>query len=233
MPTSVLIVDDDVALCALLRDYLQEEGFDARVAHDGTAALDLLRTAPPDIVLLDVMMPGMNGFDVLRALRAFSRVPVLMLTARGEEIDRIVGLEIGADDYVGKPCNPREIVARLRAILRRARPAPAGLADGTLTVGDLVVRTAERRAWQAGTPLDLTSSEYAVLEVLVRHAGRLVTKAELSEQAFQRKFGRFDRALDMHVSRLRRKLGSAATGEERIRTARGLGYQYVIPTPPP
>jgi two-component system response regulator CpxR len=229
MPNSVLIVDDDTALCALLREYLGEEGFEVRVAHDGPTALAALRTAPPDIALLDVMMPGMNGFDVLRELRAFSRVPVLMLTARGEEIDRIVGLEIGADDYVGKPCNPREITARLRAILRRARPAAAPTAAGMLSVGDLALRAAERRAWQAGVALDLTSSEYAVLEVLLRHAGRIVSKAELSEQAFQRRLGRFDRALDMHVSRLRRKLGPAARGDERILTVRGLGYQYVVP----
>lgn len=229
MTASVLIVDDDQALCALLCDYLNEEGFVARAVHDGPHALDAVRAAPVDIVLLDVMMPGMSGFDVLRELRTFSRMPVLMLTARGEEIDRIVGLEIGADDYVGKPCNPREIAARLRAILRRTRHDPASVPDGALTVGDVTVRAGERRAWQHGAPLDLTSSEYAVLEVLLRHAGSVVTKRELSEQAFQRKLGRFDRALDMHVSRLRRKLGPLNAGDERIRTVRGFGYQYVVP----
>jgi two-component system response regulator CpxR len=225
----ILIIDDDAEFCRLLSDYLIAEGFDVRMAHDGNAAISALRDHEFDIVILDVMMPEKNGFDTLREMRTFSETPVLMLTARGEEIDRIVGLEMGADDYVGKPCNPREIVARLRAILRRVRNREhrRPSAAGNVVVDGVEIRGAERAVIKDGEPVDLTSTEYDVLWLLVSNAGRVVAKSEVSEQALSRKLGPYDRSIDMHVSRLRRKLGALPDGSERIKTVRGTGYLYV------
>ena len=229
MANRLLLVDDDVEFCGLLSEYLRSEGFDVEVAHEGMSAIEKLRTAPIDITILDVMMPAMNGLDVLRELRRFSTAPVLMLTARGEDIDRIVGLELGADDYVAKPCNPREIVARIRAILRRVQGASAALAiaDGLVVVDDVEIRGDERAVYQVGRPLELTSTEFDVLDVLVRNAGRVIEKAEVSNLALKRKLGPYDRSIDMHISRLRRKLGNLPSGGERIKTVRGMGYLYV------
>lgn len=222
----LLLVDDDVEFCELLSEYLGSEGFDVETAHDGLTAVEKLRAAPADITILDIMMPVMNGLDVLRELRTFTQVPVLMLTARGEDIDRIVGLELGADDYVAKPCNPREIVARVRAILRRARGV-AETPDGPLVVDDVEMRNDERAVYQDGVPLELTSTEFDVLAVLVRNAGRVVEKAAVSNGALNRELGPYDRSIDMHISRLRRKLGNLPGGGERIKTVRGTGYLYV------
>lgn len=228
MTNTLLLVDDDVEFCDLLAEYLGSEGFDVEVAHDGLRAIEILRSAPVDITILDVMMPAMSGLDVLRELRRFSHVPVLMLTARGEEIDRIVGLELGADDYVAKPCNPREIVARVRAILRRVQIAGAtSCTGGPIVVGDVEVRADERAVYQASRSLELTSTEFDVLELLIRNAGRVVSKAEVSSVALKRKLGPYDRSIDMHISRLRRKLGELPDGGERIKTVRGTGYLYV------
>jgi two-component system response regulator CpxR len=225
MTNRLLLVDDDVEFCNLLSEYLAAEGFAVETANDGGSALEKLRSAPVDITILDVMMPGKNGLDVLRELRTFSQAPVLMLTARGEEIDRIVGLELGADDYVAKPCNPREIVARVRAILRRVQAADAE--DGPLIVDDVELRPHERAVYQNGQVLELTSTEFDILDVLVRHAGRVVEKAAVSSAALKRKLGPYDRSIDMHISRLRRKLGNLPGGGERIKTVRGTGYLYV------
>jgi DNA-binding response OmpR family regulator len=229
MAEQLLFVDDDREFCALMRDYLGGEGFDVRCAHDGVAALAAQRSRPADIIVLDVMMPLRNGLDVLRELRQFSQVPVLMLTARGEDLDRIVGLEVGADDYVPKPCNPRELVARLRAILRRTQAVPDAerAAGSTLHIADIELRPSEHRVLCAGQDVGLTSAEYATLEVLLRHAGRVVRKSELMQAAFGRRLGPYDRGLDMHISRLRRKLGLDPQGMERIKTVRGVGYLYV------
>jgi two-component system response regulator CpxR len=178
-------------------------------------------------VVLDVMMPGRNGFDVLRALRATSRVPVLMLTARGEDVDSIVGLELGADDYLAKPCNPRVLVARIRAVLRRAEAGTAESAHGEVVgVGDVELDPGSRSVRQHGRPVELTSTEFSVLAALLRRAGEVVSKADLSQAALGRELGRYDRSLDMHVSNLRRKLGPAPGGDERIKTVRGVGYLY-------
>jgi DNA-binding response OmpR family regulator len=230
MAERLLLVDDDREFCALMRDYLAGENFEVDCVHDGVTALDALRAGPFDIVVLDVMMPLKNGLDVLRELRRFSSTPVLMLTARGEDLDRIVGLEVGADDYLAKPCNPRELVARLRAILRRThapRETPAQAAQA-LRVIDIELRPTEHRVLCAGQDLGLTSAEYATLEVLLRHAGQVVGKPELMQAAFGRRLGPFDRSLDMHISRLRRKLDVDGRGPERIKTIRGVGYMFVL-----
>jgi two-component system response regulator CpxR len=225
----ILLADDDSELTDMLTEYLAGEGFAVEAVHDGEAALARASRGDVDLLVLDVMMPKKNGFDVLRELRAHSQLPVLMLTARDEDVDSIVGLELGADDYLPKPCNPRVLVARIRAILRRAGEAPlAGEAPAPpLSVGDLVLHGGTRRVTRGDQPVVLTSTEYAVLEALLREAGHVVSKAGLSERALGRKLMRYDRSLDMHVSSLRRKLGPLPGGEERIKTVRGVGYQYV------
>lgn len=228
-PIRVLLVDDDVAFCKLLGDYLADEGMTPERVHDGASALQRLAAKDLDIVVLDVMLPGTNGLDVLRSTRAADTVPVLMLTARDGETDRIVGLELGADDYVPKPCNPREIAARIRAILRRTRAATSASSEpetGWLVVEDLEMLTADRLVRRAGHPVSLTTSEFQVLEVLLRHAGSVVTKEDLSTEALHREHGPFDRTIDVHVSRIRRKLGPRSDGDRRIKTVHGVGYLY-------
>ncbi|MCO5106668.1 MAG: response regulator transcription factor [Burkholderiaceae bacterium] len=224
----VLLVDDDVELSDLLREYLQREGFDTDAVHDGDSGVARALDGGYDIVVLDVMMPGLDGVEALRRIRVASRVPVLMLTARGDDVDRIVGLELGADDYVPKPCTPRELAARLRAILRRVRPAEAGAADEPLAAGPLSLWPGKRLARWRGETLSLTSTEFSLLEVLARQAGRVVGKAELSEQALGRPLARFDRSIDVHVSSLRQKLGQRGDGRSWIETVRGRGYQFLL-----
>lgn len=225
--SKLLLVDDDVELSRMLAEYLPAEGFEVDTAHDGAEGARRAVEGGYDLVVLDVMLPGLNGIEALRAIRRASTVPVLMLTAKGDEVDRIVGLELGADDYLPKPCNPRELVARLRAILRRTAPQGAGGEGQVLQVGALLLRARERRAAWHGAPLELTSTEFNVLETLARHAGRVVSKAELSEQGLGRPLERYDRGIDMHVSNLRRKLGTLADGRSPIQTVRGLGYQLL------
>ncbi|MHB1047317.1 MAG: response regulator [Thermoanaerobaculia bacterium] len=224
--TRVLLVDDDVALAGMLREYLHGEGFDATTAHDGEAGVEEALSGRYAIVVLDVMLPRLSGVEALRRIRARSRVPVLMLTAKGDDVDRIVGLELGADDYVPKPCTPRELVARLRAILRRSEAGAAG-PGGPVTTGPLSLWPERRHAEWEGRPIDLTSTEFNLLEVLARNAGRVVTKGELSEQGLGRPLARFDRSIDVHVSSLRQKVGRLADGRSYIQTVRGLGYQLV------
>jgi DNA-binding response OmpR family regulator len=224
----ILLADDDIELCGLLSEYLGQEGFEVDAVHDGAAAVEQGRDGQYDIVILDVMMPKLNGFDVLRSLREHTRAPVLMLTARGDDVDRIVGLEMGADDYLPKPCNPRELVARLRAILRRSQGWSSG-DDGSepIVAGDLELRPGTREALLSGVALILTSAEFNVLETLVRRIGRVVSKGDLSEHALGRKLERYDRSIDVHVSNLRKKLGPLPDGAPRIKTVRGAGYIYV------
>lgn len=224
--TRVLLVDDDAELAAMLSEYLQQEGFEATAVHDGEAGVAEALSGRHDIAVLDVMMPRVNGVEALRRIRAQSSLPVLMLTARGDDVDRIVGLELGADDYVPKPCTPRELVARLRAILRRIR-GPENGAEDCIGAGPLAMWPAQRRAEWQGRPLELTSTEYNLLEVLARHAGRVVSKAELSEQGLGRSLARFDRSIDVHVSSLRHKLGPRGDGSSWIQTVRGQGYQFI------
>jgi DNA-binding response OmpR family regulator len=229
----ILLADDDVELGEMLSQYLGAEGFAVDTAHDGETALAKARSGNYDLVVLDVMMPRLSGFDVLRELRTKSLMPVLMLTARGEDVDSIVGLELGADDYLAKPCNPRVLVARVRAILRRAESAgaPGEQEDAppVIKLGDIEMHPGTRRVLLRGQAVALTSTEYSVLETLLREAGRVVSKANLSEQALGRKLTRYDRSLDMHVVSLRKKLGPLDGGEERIKTVRGVGYQYTRP----
>ncbi|MEW6446350.1 MAG: response regulator transcription factor [Pseudomonadota bacterium] len=221
----ILLVDDDIELSALLRDYLDREGYAVSMVRNGEDGVREALEGGYGLVVLDVMMPGMGGIEALRSIRAVSRVPVLMLTARGDDVDRIVGLELGADDYLPKPCNPRELVARIRAILRRARSEHP--ADGPLVVGALSLWPGKRLATWAGRPVDLTSTEFNLLESLTRGAGRPVSKAELSEQGLGRPLARYDRSVDVHMSSLRHKLGPLGDGRSCIQTVRGLGYQLI------
>jgi two-component system response regulator CpxR len=221
----ILAIDDDVELCELLAELLGQDGFAMESAQDGATGLRLLQAQPFALVVLDVMLPGMSGFEVLTRLRQTSSVPVLMLTARGEDVDRIVGLEMGADDYLPKPFNPRELVARVRAIHRRAAaPTTTGGATETITVDDLELSPPARRLRVRGEELKLTTAEFDLLEVLVRHAGNIVSREDLARVVLGRKLVAFDRAIDMHVMNLRRKLGSAPDGGERIKTVRNAGY---------
>ncbi len=228
----ILLADDDTELCEMLQEYLEAEGFDVEAVHDGEAALQQALTNAHDLLVLDVMMPKRNGFDVLRDLRKNSLIPVLMLTARDEDVDSIVGLELGADDYLPKPCNPRVLVARIRAVLRRtltgAEDAGATGQPDILTLDDLEMHTGSRTIVLGGQPVAMTSTEYSVLEVLLREAGHVVSKADLSERALGRKLTRYDRSIDMHLSSLRKKLGPLPGGAERIKTVRGVGYQYTL-----
>src|SRR5206468_13115832 len=214
----ILVIDDDVELCTLVGEYLAPEGFLVECAHDGKRGLEAAVTGEHLLVVLDVMLPGMNGFDVLRRIRGKSRVPVLLLTARGEDVDRIVGLEIGADDYLPKPFNPRELVARIRAVLRRSKPGKAAeAAPEIVSVGDVELDPATRNVFRAGQPVDLTSVEFNLLEVLLREAGRVVTRERLVNAVLSRKFMPFDRSIDMHVSKVRRKLGDSDESGDHIK----------------
>ena len=220
----VLLIDDDIELSEMLREYCCHDGFEVTVANDGESGIASALTGNCDLVVLDVMMPGINGIEVLRRIRSQSRLPVLMLTARGDDLDRILGLELGADDYVPKPCTPRELVARIRAILRRAQPDTTA---GVLTSGALSLWPERRHAELGGRVLDLTSAEFGLLEVLLRNIGRVVGKAELSETGLGRPLARFDRSVDVHISAIRQKLGSHADGRSWIQTVRSVGYQLV------
>jgi len=224
----VLLVDDDLELSSLLAEYLSRDGFDAETAPDGEQGAQRALAGDFDIVVLDVMMPGIDGIETLKRIRARSTVPVLMLTARGDDIDRIIGLELGADDYVPKPCTPRELSARLRAILRRSAFQPdASATDGPLSVGPLTLWPGTRRATLDERPLTLTGTEFSLLEALARQAGHVVDKGELSEAALGRPLGRYDRSIDVHVSSLRHKLGPRPDGCSWIETVRGRGYQLL------
>jgi len=225
--TRVLLVDDDVELAGMQRQYLSREGFETTAVHDGEAGVAEAVSGRYTLVVLDVMLPRLSGVEALRRIRLRSRVPVLMLTAKGDDVDRIVGLELGADDYVPKPCTPRELVARIRAILRRSESGEGLAAGGPVTAGQLTLWPEKRLAEWEGRQLELTSTEFNLLMVLARSAGTMVSKRELSEQGLGRPLARFDRSIDVHVSNLRRKLGTLADGRSCIQTVRGMGYQYV------
>jgi DNA-binding response OmpR family regulator len=218
---SLLIVDDDVELCALLIERLAEDGFDLSAAHNGVDGLELASNGSYSLVILDVMLPRMGGIDVLKQLRARSSVPVLMLTARGDDIDRIIGLEVGADDYLPKPFNPRELVARIKAILRRMDERRTDLEK--FSAGDILIDTSLREAYVGDRSLQLTTIEFALLEVLVRNPGRALSREYLTDIALGRRLGAFDRTIDVHISNLRRKLDERR-GVQRIKTIRGSGY---------
>jgi two-component system OmpR family response regulator len=219
-------VDDDVELLDMLRNYMEQEGFAVATTGDAEDGVAAALSGSHQLVVLDVMMPRMSGIEALSRIRLTSRVPVLMLTAKGDDADRIVGLELGADDYVPKPCTPRELVARVRAILRRTHAAD-DQAPATIESGPLRLFPRERRAEWEGKPLDLTSTEFNLLEALARNAGRPVSKDQLSERALGRPLARFDRSIDVHVSSIRRKLGSRPDGRSWIQTVVRQGYQLV------
>jgi two-component system, OmpR family, response regulator CpxR len=221
----ILIIDDDEELCELVSEYLTVEGFEIAAVHDGeTGLLEALKNLH-DLVVLDVMLPKKNGFDVLRDLRRTSKIPVIMLTARGDDMDKIVGLEIGADDYLPKPFNPRELVARLRAILRRATQAEEtqSLASEKILIEDVEVSVSGRSAKRNGKEIPLTAVEFDLLVELLKNAGNIVKKEDLSVQILERKLSPFDRSLDMHVSNLRKKLDN-----DKIKTIRSVGYIYTV-----
>ncbi len=224
----ILIIDDDVALCELVTEYLEPLGFQIESVHRGDTGVERALAGKHSLVVLDVMLPGLNGFEVLRRIRADSKVPVLMLTARGDDVDRIVGLEIGADDYLPKPFNPRELVARIRAILRRAKlDEPAGqTTTKKLSVGDVELDSGTRAVYRGGENVELTAVEFDLLEKLLRAAGHIVTREELSKEVLGRSASPFDRSIDMHISNLRKKLGHQFGDTERIKTVRGVGYIY-------
>lgn len=228
----MLIVDDDVELCELVTEYLTQEGYAVDCVYEGVEALERLTADTPDLVVLDVMLPGLNGFEVLRRIRDRSQVPVIMLTARGEEVDRVVGLELGADDYLPKPFSPRELTARMRAVLRRVHHAVAARESGraeALVVGDLSLDLGARTVKVHGDEVRLTGVEFGLLERLVRSAGAVVDRGDLSREILGRRASTFDRSLDVHLSNLRKKLGPLTDGSERIKTVRGVGYIYVRP----
>lgn len=222
----VLLIDDDVELVEMLKEYLEQDGFEVGAAYDGESGLAEARSGQYMIAVLDVMMPRMNGVETLRRLRMHSHMPVLMLTAKGDDTDRILGLELGADDYVPKPCTPRELSARIRAILRRTQ-AMQDAAPTQLTAGALCMWPEQRRAEWSGTSLELTSTEFNLLEVLLRNAGKPVSKSELSEKGLGRPLSRFDRNIDVHLSSLRHKLGTLKDGRSCIQTVYRQGYQFI------
>jgi two-component system response regulator CpxR len=217
--TPLLIIDDDMELCALLAEFLTREGFSVTFEYDGARGLTRALEGNFALIVLDLMLPSLDGFALLKQLRAKSKMPVLMLTARGEDVDRIVGLELGADDYLSKPFNPRELVARIRAILRRAQ-APS---QGRLEVNGVTIDPGTREVTCDGQPIEMTTLEFDILEILMRSAGRVVSRDALMESMYNRKATPFDRSIDMHVSHLRKKLEIERT---LIKTVRGVGYQF-------
>lgn len=224
----LLVIDDDAELCTLVIEYLQPEGFEVEAVHDAEQGVKRALSGEHALVVLDVMLPAFSGFEALRRIRGQSSVPVLMLTARGDDVDRIVGLEIGADDYLPKPFNHRELVARIRAILRRTRQT-TGIPPGErLVVGDLDIDVGARTVRRAGILVELTGVEFDLLVALVRAAGCVVERAELSKDVLGRSLMPYDRSIDTHVSNLRKKLGHKIADVERIRTVRGVGYVYAI-----
>ena len=226
----VLIVDDDAELRGMLGEYLANEQIEVDTAADGAAALRLLERQRPDLVLLDVSMPGMNGFDVLRRMRERWPVPVLMLTARDDVVDRVLGLELGADDYLTKPFNGRELLARIHAVLRRTQGGLPGVALEVIEIGRLVLDPGMHVVKLGGEAVPLTDAEYRVLEVLVRNAGRVVSRAELTQKALGRRHQGLDRSVDTHVSNLRRKLGPTVEQATPIIGVRGSGYMIGQPS---
>jgi len=223
----ILLVDDDVELVTMIKEYLEQEGFDVTAVHNGERGAAEALSGQYAIAVLDVMMPVMNGVEALRHIRAQSAMPVLMLTAKGDDMDRILGLELGADDYVPKPCTPRELTARIRAILRRSEASDTTGQPTLLTLGPLTMWPEQRRAEWDGRNLDLTSSEYNLLMVLARNAGRPVSKGDLSQQGLGRPLARYDRSIDVHLSSIRHKLGTLPDGRSCIQTVHRLGYQYI------
>ena len=224
----ILVIDDDQDLCELIEEFLQSEGFQVDLANDGESGLEKLHTEPPDLIVMDVMMPKMNGFDVLKEIRSQKiQLPVIMLTARGDDIDKILGLELGADDYLPKPFNPRELSARIKAILRRTRVLDTP-EQSQFYIEDILINLSSREVFIDESELDLTAAEFDILQALLKSAGEVCTKEMLTEQGLSRKLEMYDRSIDMHISNLRKKLGDKKDGSARIKTVRGIGYIYTV-----
>ncbi|MDD2716182.1 MAG: response regulator transcription factor [Candidatus Wallbacteria bacterium] len=229
----IFVIDDDKKLCELLTEYLSTEGFEVETVNDGLLGIEQGIKSSYDLIILDVMLPGINGFEVLRQLHGKVSTPVIMLTARGEDVDRIVGLEMGADDYLPKPFNPRELVARIRAILRRVKPEreETNSVSKKIRISDLEMDLGSREVYRSGERMELTSVEFSLLEKLLKNAGELVTREELVREVLGRAMTPYDRSIDVHVSKLRKKLGSIVDGMERIKTIRSVGYLYALAQP--
>lgn len=223
----ILLIDDDTELCELLSEYLHGENFTLSAVHDGQQGADLAMT-DYDLVILDVMLPSLNGLEVLKQIRLNSQIPILMLTARGDDIDRIVGLELGADDYLAKPFNPRELLARIRAIQRRTEINPTAPANNQITVGDITLSPAARQCYLNQEVIKLTSVEFSLLEALLVNAGQVITREDLVIQVLGRELSPYDRSIDVHISNLRKKLGHHSDNTERIKTVRSIGYLYAV-----
>lgn len=231
MADRILLIDDDTELCALVEEFLSNQGFAVESVHNGRIGAARALSAENDLVVLDVMLPEMDGFEVLKRVRTDSDVPILMLTARGEDEDRIVGLELGADDYLSKPFNPRELAARISAILKRARRSKATDQPDQaepITVGDVTLIPATREVTRTGETIKLTTAEFDLLALLLRKAGTVVERGELFRGVLDREPDPFDRSIDMHVSHLRKKLGHSHLGTERIKSIRSVGYIYTM-----
>ncbi len=232
----ILIIDDDVELCELIAEFLEPENFQIEAVHSGTKGLELALNQNFDLIVLDVMLPGTRGFDVLQRIRVNSRVPVIMLTARGEDVDRILGLEIGADDYVPKPFNPRELAARIHAVLRRTvSPAPlsdVAVSTEPLHLGDIDFDPGSRTVRRCNKEIELTTAEFDLLGVFLRSPALVISREDLGRQVLGRELTPFDRSIDVHVSNLRKKLGALPDGKERIKAIRSVGYLYAISDAP-
>jgi two-component system response regulator CpxR len=226
--SSILLIDDDWELCQLLTEYLTLEGFSVTAVHEGTSGVETALTGDHQLILLDVTLPKLNGFEVLKRIRRQSQIPILMLTARGDDVDRIIGLEIGADDYLPKPFNHRELIARMKAILRRSETVEIPESEPSLLeIDDLTINLLNRETKRNGQLLEMTATEFVVLKILVQRAGTLVERGELTRLALGRRLMEYDRAIDMHVSNVRRKIGEKPDGSPRIKTVRGSGYFYI------
>lgn len=225
----ILIIDDDVELCSLLDEYLCSEGFSVTAVNEPENGINSALSGNFDFVILDVMMPEIDGFEALKAIRTSSVIPVLMLTAKGEDIDRIIGLEMGADDYLPKPFNPRELIARIKAIQRRTElqtGETAATPDSTVTVDDLTLNIKTMHLTQNGERVELTNVEFTILHQLLDAVGTTVSREALAQKALDRELAIFDRSVDVHIASIRKKVGHTYKGHERIRTIRGIGYHY-------
>jgi two-component system response regulator CpxR len=232
VPARILVIDDDVELCKLVSRFLGSDGYAVETTHDSGEGIELVLCGEYDLVVLDVMLPGLDGFEVLRRIRVKSNTPVLMLTARGDDLDRILGLEIGADDYLAKPFNPRELAGRIRAILRRAKSASAvgaHSAASPIKIADLELNSGARTVRRGSELVKLTAVEFDLLNKLMESPGRVIGREELTREVLGREFSPFDRGIDTHIWSLRKKVGTALNGTERIKGVRGVGYFYALP----
>jgi two-component system, OmpR family, response regulator CpxR len=223
----ILVIDDDVELCELVAEYLEPDGYKVEAVHDGEAGLERALSGEHALAVLDYMLPTMNGFEVLRRIRSQSRLPIVMLTARGDDVHRITGLQMGADDYLPKPFNPLELAARITAVLRRSQTAPAPLRDPDIIVlGDIEMDKRTRTVRRDHKVVELTVVEYSLLAKFLGAPGRIIEREELVKEVLHRDLSPFDRSIDTHVSNLRKKLGHQVNGVERIKTVRSVGYIY-------